>query len=119
MVHITGMEHQKGKLALALHAPDGGFPKSYEKATVSRAVPIDGERVTVVFEGVPFGRYALAILHDEDGDLTMDTNFIGMPSEGVGMSNNPRPRFRMPRFDEAAFELKSAVHELTVEMVYI
>ena len=38
---------------------------------------------------MPVGSYAASIQHDEDGDGKLKTNFIGIPKEGVGISNNP------------------------------
>ncbi|MDR6990122.1 DUF2141 domain-containing protein [Luteimonas sp. 3794] len=63
-----------------------------------------GDVTRVRFDGVAPGRYALMVIHDENGNGTLDTNLMGMPVEGYGFSNNP-PVLRKPTFDEAAFEI--------------
>lgn len=63
-----------------------------------------GDVTHVRFDDVPAGRYALMVIHDENGNGTLDTNLVGMPVEGYGFSNNPRV-MRKPTFDEAAFDV--------------
>ena len=59
----------------------------------------------VTFEGVPFGTYALKVFHDENDNGKLDTNFVGMPKEAFGFSNDAMGRFGPPDFDAASFEL--------------
>ena len=54
-----------------------------------------------VFDNVEPGEYALTVLHDENGNGKLDTNLLGMPKEGYGVSNNAFRRFGPPRFREA------------------
>ena len=58
-----------------------------------------------VFTGLPPGRYAIAIYHDENGNGVMDKNFIGIPSEGFGFSRNARGFAGPPSFNAAAVEI--------------
>ena len=67
------------------------------------AAPAKTGRVEVVFEDVAPGRYGIVVLHDENENRKIDRNFIGLPKEGWGMSNNPRPGFSAPNFEAAAF----------------
>ena len=39
---------------------------------------------------LPAGNYAVQVMHDENENNKLDTNFMGMPIEGYGFSNNPR-----------------------------
>lgn len=61
---------------------------------------------------MPSGRHAVAIGHDLNGNQRVDTNFLGMPKEAWGVSRNPRPALRAPRFDEAAFEVSAGVDQV-------
>jgi uncharacterized protein (DUF2141 family) len=54
---------------------------------------------------LPPGRYAVSVIHDSNGNSTLDTNFIGIPTEQYGYSNNPPLRMRMATFEECAFNL--------------
>lgn len=57
------------------------------------------------FEGLAAGRWAVSALLDEDDDLELDTNLLGIPTEPWGVTRDARPRFRAPTFDEAAVEV--------------
>jgi uncharacterized protein (DUF2141 family) len=57
----------------------------------------------VSFSGLPAGNYAVVILHDENDDHKMNTNFFGIPKEGCGFSNNVMGTFGPPSFSRASF----------------
>jgi uncharacterized protein (DUF2141 family) len=59
--------------------------------------------VHVVITGVPAGTYAAQAFHDENDNRELDRNFLGMPKEGMGFSNDAPMHFGPPRFDVAAF----------------
>lgn len=75
-------------------------------------------RVEVVVHGVPPGRYAAQITHDENGNKKVDRGLLGIPREGIGFSNNVRVRFRAPRFSEAAFTVTGGKQSITVNLQY-
>jgi uncharacterized protein (DUF2141 family) len=58
-------------------------------------------------ENLPFGDYAIKFYHDENGDNACNTNFLGIPSEGYGFSNNAKAFFGLPSFDKAKFTFDS------------
>jgi len=65
------------------------------------AVPVANAR-SIRFDGLPSGSYAIAVVHDENGNNRLDTSF-GMPREGFGFSRNPVIRFGPPKFADAQF----------------
>jgi uncharacterized protein (DUF2141 family) len=69
-----------------------------------RAPAVTGE-AQVVVRGIEPGVYAVQAFHDENGNLDLDRNFLGMPQEGMGFSNNAPMRFGPPRFEDAAIEI--------------
>jgi uncharacterized protein (DUF2141 family) len=60
--------------------------------------------VTLKFADLPDGKYAVQVMHDQNDNNKLDTNFLGIPSEGYGFSNNPKV-MRRAHFDEALFEV--------------
>lgn len=100
-VTVTNIDDVKGTLRIGLYNDPSNFPKknSY-KGTV---VKVTGKTVTFKFTGLPAGKYAIALLHDENGNGKMDFNFMKIPQEGYSFSNNAIPKFREPSFEEAAF----------------
>jgi len=104
-----------GLLRVALHhEPGSGFPGPSPLANLV-ARPAGTESV-VTFEAAP-GVYAVAVHHDANANGKMDANFVGIPKEGYGMSNDPRPRFRAPTFAEARVVI-SRDTTLTLRMAY-
>jgi uncharacterized protein (DUF2141 family) len=67
--------------------------------------PIDGTQAACVFEGLAPGAYAVAVVHDENGNGRLDKNFVGIPSEGYGVSNNRTYAMASPKWDESRFTL--------------
>ena len=66
---------------------------------------------------MPAGSYAIALFHDENGNGRVDTRF-GIPTEGVGFSNNPRLWFGPPSFAAARFAVTDQPRAETVKMRY-
>lgn len=70
------------------------------------------------FTGIAPGTYALALIHDENGNDKMDMALF-LPREGVGVSRNPKLRMGPPTFESAAFRVDQADLSLAVSMKYI
>ncbi len=66
----------------------------------------DGDAVTLELV-LPPGEYALSIFHDVNDNGKLESNFIGLPKEPAGLSNNLRPRFGPPKFKDAKFALEA------------
>ena len=79
--------------------------------------PISGGKAVLTFNGLKDGVYAVAIVHDENGNGKMDTNFLGIPAEGVGVSTNPRV-FGKPSFEQGQFSIKGNT-AIAIETKYI
>lgn len=77
---------------------DGWRTRKVVKVAGSRT----GESITVEL-GLPAGEYALSVFHDVDDDGKLERNFIGLPKEPAGLSNNLRPKFGPPRWKDAKF----------------
>jgi uncharacterized protein (DUF2141 family) len=56
---------------------------------------------------LPAGNYAVSAYQDLNGNGKLDKNLVGIPSEPYGFSNNARPKFRAPNWDETRFELRA------------
>ena len=65
---------------------------------------------------LPPGRYALSVFQDMNGNRKLDTNFIGIPTEQSGSSNNAPARFGPPKFRDAAFVVGSEAIDLAIRL---
>ncbi len=103
-VTIEGVSSASGKIMMAIFRQPDGFPAEPQKAYQLREVPASKGNHIVNLSGLPYGKYALALYHDQNNDNQLNTNFLGAPKEGYGFSNNVRPKFSAPAFGEAAFD---------------
>ena len=102
-VTIENIANNNGKVVLGLHTEDT-FMKGQGIASAESKI-VDG-KITVTFENVEAGTYAIMALHDENENKRMDFQDNGMPKESYGMSNNPMS-FGPPEYSAAKFELKN------------
>jgi uncharacterized protein (DUF2141 family) len=63
-------------------------------------VPASQGTVTLTFNNLADGDYAVQMFHDEDGNGEMKTNLFGIPSEGFAFSNAARAAFGPPKFSD-------------------
>jgi uncharacterized protein (DUF2141 family) len=113
-VRLTGFTHSDGSARISL-TDSAGFLGAGRALRVASVAVRDGQ-ATVVFEDVPRGRYAVQTYHDENNNRRLDRNFLGIPSEPYGFSNNVRFATRAPAYEEAAFTLAGAAMTLDIRI---
>ncbi len=117
IVHVTGFRNQKGVAGGTLFKSPDGWPESNTKAFAHAPFPIEGDHATLTFH-VPPGRYALAVLHDENGNKKLDRNFLGVPKEGFGFANNPHVGLSAPKWDQAVVNVTCPTTETSIRLIY-
>ena len=118
IVHVSGVRNQKGVVGATLFTSPDGWPENNDNAYVHGPFPISGSTATVTFEHLPPGRYAVAVLHDENRNKKLDRNFLGIPKEGFGFANNPHVGLSAPKWEQAAIDVGCPVTEISVHMIY-
>ncbi len=68
---------------------------------------VEGNDVTVTFEGLEPGEYAVKLYHDINDDGEMNTNPFGMPTEPFAFSNDAKGRFGPAKWDAAKFSVSA------------
>jgi uncharacterized protein (DUF2141 family) len=116
-VRVTGLRNHKGQIIFGVFKSADGFPKEREKSIDWQVKAIDGGAV-VFTVSLPPGKYAASALHDENMNNKMDMNWLGIPEEGYGVTDNPKPDYREARFDEAVFDLPAGGATMTISMQY-
>jgi uncharacterized protein (DUF2141 family) len=117
VVHVTGFRNQKGLAGGTVFSSPKGWPEDNDKAVVHAGLPIEGDHATLTFH-LPPGRYAVAVLHDENSNHKLDRNFLHVPKEGFGFANNPHVGLSAPKWDEAAINVACPVTETNVRLIY-
>jgi len=118
-VTIEGLRNNDGVVRVALYNNSEGFPSQTAKAlSVVTIRPVERRAVTI-FNDLPFGTYAVAVLHDENENGKVDTNFLGIPREGVGASRDAPATFGPPKYDDAAFPLNVPRRAIRIRLRYL
>lgn len=120
-ITIKGLRGVVGNVALCVFAEEGSdtalFPDCEKgKPLRSATLKIADGTASVTYTGLKDGAYAVALIHDENANGRLDTNFLGIPTEGIGVSNNPR-LFGKPAYGEARFTL-SGKAAVTIQVKY-
>lgn len=118
VVELEGFRNNQGNVIVSLFRKSKGFPEDMDEAVKNTDAAIAERRARVVFDKIPYGEYALSVLHDENNNGKMDSNLMGFPKEGHGASNNPQRQFAPPKFEDARFLLDSEGLVLTVKVRY-
>ena len=117
-VNISGIRNQNGIIRILLFNSSEGFPSEHQKSYTMRNVTIEQDSLTVKLQAIPFGTYAISVLHDENSNGKLDTNWIGIPQEGVGVSNNVKSRLGPPKFSDCMFKLNTKKVVQNIKMNY-
>jgi len=113
---VVDFRNNKGKLHASLFSAKDGFPGEFKKAHINKTIQIENQKSRVVFENIKYGEYAVGFLHDENLDDKLNTNWFGMPKEGIAVSNNAKDSFGPPDYSEAKFILKT---DTLQQIIYI
>jgi uncharacterized protein (DUF2141 family) len=109
-----------GQVFCALWPDAEGFPIQHDHvAHDGMSNEPEGRRAHIRFAAIVQGEYALACFHDENNNNTLDTDFVGIPSEGTGASNSARGFMGPPSYEDARFVVsQSGPDALTVQIDY-
>jgi uncharacterized protein (DUF2141 family) len=116
-VHIRGLRNTKGFAAAVIFSSAEGWPEQEDKAYAKDAVPVTGPTATISVP-LPPGKYAVAVLHDENDNHKLDRNMLNIPTEGFGFANNPTVFFTAPSFQRAEINVGCPVTDINVKMIY-
>ncbi len=114
---LTNLRGGRGTCYLALFASAEGFPRQSNRAVRTLRVPVGAATCAFSFDGLPPGSYALAVFHDENDNGRLDTNFLGIPTERLGFSNDARGMmFFPPSFTAARFAVPGTGAVISVKL---
>jgi len=118
-VEVVGLRNDTGQVGCSVYSSAAGFPTDQSKALHSILTPIKDKNATCDFSGLPAGHYAIAVMHDQNSNGKVDTNFMGIPKEGVGASNDAKGSMGPPKFDDASFDYAGGRKDMTVHITYL
>ncbi len=101
-IQITGIKETKGRIQMGIYNTPTKFPKIGGEYRIEY-VNVTAKTITHTIENLPDGYYAIALYHDVNSDKACNRNFLGIPTEPYGFSNNVKPVFSAPSFNSAKF----------------
>jgi uncharacterized protein (DUF2141 family) len=105
VVELVGLRNDAGQVLAALYRSADGFPGGVAKAFARKRAHSQGKKLSLAFDGIPAGPFAISVFHDENGNSAMEKTFIGIPKEGWGMSRDAKPGLGPPSFEDARLML--------------
>ena len=111
---IINLSDQKkaGTLMLAIYNNAEAFEGSVVKEKRSEVGVFKGLELylesmdsTQLNTEIPDGEYAIAFFMDANGNKKLDKNFLGIPKEQYGFSNNAMGTLSAPTFEQAKFKV--------------
>lgn len=118
-VTVERVRSSKGLITAVLYGDNPEtFLKSGARLDRIRVEARAGETV-LCLQAPSAGRYTVALYHDENGNKKFDQDFLGIPTEGYGFSNNPGFRFGKPEQEETLFTIDGAPVDLRISVLYL
>jgi len=112
-VEVRGVKQMQGAVVVAVYDNAETWLKRPRKAM---RVEATAATVTATFKGLAEGDYALSTFHDVNGNGKLDTNFIGIPREPYGFSNDATGAMGPPSFDKAKLALPTQGARIAVTL---
>jgi len=101
-VKVNNAENNNGKIFLGLYNSEDNFLNKQFKSSKSE---LNNNGCEIIFKNIPAGTYAVSVFHDENDNGKMDANFIGIPKEDYGCSNDAKGFMGPPKWEDAKFSL--------------
>jgi uncharacterized protein (DUF2141 family) len=116
-VKVEGIREARGTIRLELDGSAAAWDNK-EKPTALGSTPAVIGVVTYTFKGLPPGRYAVGVYHDANDNGELDMNFLGIPKEDFGISNDPN-LMRKPTFEESHVDVGEADRHITIHLRHL
>jgi uncharacterized protein (DUF2141 family) len=101
-VVILGFNNNEGDCWFAIDNSREVY-ESKDTVWIGKILSIENNAVIVVIDSLKYGEYAVRVFHDENKNGKIDTNFLGIPTEDYGYSNDASGWFGPPSWENAKF----------------
>ncbi|NNC36964.1 MAG: DUF2141 domain-containing protein [Acidimicrobiales bacterium] len=115
-IKVSNVKNSKGIIVADLHDDVKENFLDWEKVVLRvRATAVEDETFFCMPVPEP-GNYSVAIYHDKNSNAFFDKNFLGLPKERFGMSNNPKFTTKSPKFEEATFAVPAEGVDMEIKL---
>lgn len=117
-ISVSGMHTTEGNITITIYPNDAEHFLDGKYKLARQHLPVMLPVTHACFVMAAPGDYAVALFGDENGNGHFDTNFLGIPVEGYGFSNNPTLFLGPPDLDEVRIAAHKGDNPIAVEMKY-
>ena len=103
-IKISNIEKIKGEIKVGIFDADTHFLKE-GYAIKNYSIKVEKNTAILTITDLPKGEYAVTMYHDQNSDNECNKNFIGIPKEPYGFSNNIKPKMSAPKYKDCKFDL--------------
>lgn len=100
-VIVKNIQIGKGSIVVEIYDNENDF---FKKPITAKRVKADNDSLDFTFD-IPEGVYAVAVYQDINENGKLDKGWFNIPKEPYGLSNNYRPKFSAPTFDDCKFKI--------------
>ena len=118
-VEINGVENHEGSIVVRLYDNKKSWLKDAAHETSLELDQDCTSAVVVIPMTVPPGDYAVHVYHDLDANGKMKTNFIGIPKEPTGVSNDAKGKMGPPKFKDAVLSVGTEPTTIPINLTKI
>ncbi len=112
---VSGFSSDHGQVIANLFR-EGDDVMKIDKAYSQARATISGNRAQLVFRNLKYGKYAISVFHDENGNGTLDHNLLRFPAEPLGFSNQFHLGIfsGLPSFEKLQFEFTPGAEPVSI-----
>lgn len=104
-IEIHNIRNHKGIILLSIYSSPGQYPYHPAKTYEVKKDSLSKGTLRTTIDDLNPGQYGLCLLDDENLSGQMENNLLGIPTEGFGFANNPKPFLKRPDYDHVLFKL--------------
>jgi len=114
-VKVEKVSRKGGDVRLALY-DQASWGNDDADPVADLVVPARAPETIATFQGLKPGVYGLKLFQDVNRNGQFDFNWLGLPSERYGFSNDAHPIFSEPDFSRTKFRLSAGANMITVHL---
>ena len=118
LIRIENLRNSRGLVHVCLTKDRRRFPDCGKDPEARKLSWPTSKAGVLTIDRLSVGRYALSVIHDENGNGRLDS-FAKIPREGFGFSRNPKIRFGPPSYQEVEFAVDKVANSISVRMRYL
>lgn len=115
-ISVTGMRSTDGNITITIYPDEPSHFLDGKFKLARQELPVVSPVTKACFVMDAPGTYAVALFHDKNGNHHFDTNFLGIPVEGYGFSNNPTLFVGPPKLKQVAIIAHKGDNAISVQL---